>query len=282
MVASAAVLGWQGQGARCHGGAASWRPDLRDVGRWDRSRLGHGDRVGAARAFGYDLDRNSRRDRGRVHLHRTRTRADAGSCRAPRLGRADGRAARRGLRAARRLQFRCLRGRLGHDPAIPGGLTRRSRVVSGDVRADVQANKRRSQRLYDEIFGKGNFAAADELMAPDIVNHGPGAPPVPGTEGIKRQAALLRTAMPDLEVILHDQVGEGDRVASRWTGRGTHAGPLNLPTGLVPATGNAISFDEIRIDRHASGRIVESWWIPDRLTLWTQLGLLPAAPPTGR
>ena len=150
--------------------------------------------------------------------------------------------------------------------------------MSGDVRA----NKRRSQRLYDEIFGKGNFAAADELMAPDIVNHGPGLPPVPGTEGIKRQAALLRTAMPDLEVILHDQIGEGDRVVSRWTGRGTHTSPLNLPAGSIPATGNAISFDEIRIDRHASGRIVESWWIPDRFTLWTQLGLLPAAPPAGR
>ena len=144
---------------------------------------------------------------------------------------------------------------------------------------DVGANKRRSQRLYDEIFGKGNFAVADELLAPDIVNHGPGLPPVPGTEGIKRQAALLRTAMPDLEVILHDQIGEGDRVTSRWTGRGTHTGPLNLPAGSVPATGNAISFDEIRIDRHADGRIVESWWIPDRFTLWIQLGLLPAAAP---
>jgi len=150
--------------------------------------------------------------------------------------------------------------------------------MSGDIRV----NKERSQRLYNEIFGKGNFAAADELMAADIVNHGPGSPPVPGTEGIKRQAALLRTAMPDLEVILNDQLGEGGRVASRWTGRGTHTGPLNLPAGPVLATGNAISFDEIRIDRHAGGRIVESWWIPDRFSLWSQLGLLPAAPPTGR
>ena len=150
--------------------------------------------------------------------------------------------------------------------------------MSGDIRV----NKERSQRLYNEIFGKGNFAAADELMAADIVNHGPGSPPVPGTEGIKRQAALLRTAMPDLEVILNDQVGERDRVASRWTGCGTHTGPLNLPAGPVPATGNAISFEEIRIDRHAGGRIVESWWIPDRFSLWSQLGLLPAAPPTGR
>jgi predicted ester cyclase len=143
---------------------------------------------------------------------------------------------------------------------------------------ELQASKDRSRRLYEEIFGKGNYAAADELMAAGVINHGPGVPPVPGTEGIKRQAALLRTAIPDLHITLNDQFGEGDRVVSRWTGAGRHTGPLNLPTGPVPGSGNSISFDEIRIDRHADGRIAESWWIPDRFTLWTQLGLLPAPP----
>jgi hypothetical protein len=47
-----------------------------------------------------------------------------------------------------------------------------------------------------------------------------------------------------------------------------------LPSGPVEATHNRISFDEIRIDRHARGRAVESWFIPDRLTLWQQLGAL--------
>jgi predicted ester cyclase len=144
---------------------------------------------------------------------------------------------------------------------------------------EVETNKLRSRRLYEEIFGKGNYGVADELMAADITNHGPGSPPVLGTEGIKRQAALLRTAIPDLHVTLNDQFGDEDRVVSRWTGSGTHAGPLNLPTGSVEGTGTSISFDEIRIDRYANGRIAESWWIPDRYTLWQQLGLLPAPPP---
>jgi predicted ester cyclase len=143
------------------------------------------------------------------------------------------------------------------------------------MNSDMQANKKRSYLLYEEVFGKGNYEMADELMAADTINHGPGVPPGSGTEGIKRQAALLRTAIPDMEVLLNDQVAEGDRVVSRWTGRGTHTGPLSLPTGAVPATSNSIAFDEIRIDRHANGRIVESWWIPDRFTFWSQLGLLP-------
>jgi predicted ester cyclase len=146
------------------------------------------------------------------------------------------------------------------------------------VSGDLEANLRRSRRLYQEVFGKGNYSAADELMAADIINHGAASPPIPGTDGIKRQAALLRTAIPDLHVALNDQFGHGDRVVSRWTGSGTHTGPLNLPTRTVAATGNSISFDEIRIDRHDGGRIAESWWIPDRFTLWQQLGLLPVPP----
>jgi len=143
---------------------------------------------------------------------------------------------------------------------------------------EAETNKKRSRRLYEEIFGRGNYAVADDLMAADILNHGPGSPPALGTEGIKRQAVLLRTAIPDLRATLNDQFGHDDRVVSRWTGSGTHTGPLNLPTGPVAATGNSISFAEIRIDRHTGGRIVESWWIPDRFTLWQQLGLLPAPP----
>ena len=131
------------------------------------------------------------------------------------------------------------------------------------------------RRLYEEVFGRGNLAAADEIMESACVNHVPGAPPVIGTEQIKRQATLLRTAIPDLETILNDQFASGDRVVSRWTGRGTNSGPLMLPTGAVPPSGRQISFDEIRIDRFDGGRIVESWFIPDRWTLWQQLGLIP-------
>ena len=70
-------------------------------------------------------------------------------------------------------------------------------------------------------------------------------------------------------------MAEGDRVVSRWLGSGTHTGPLLLPTGTVAPTGNKVAFGEIRIDRFENGRIVESWFIPDRLSLWQQLGLLP-------
>jgi predicted ester cyclase len=139
----------------------------------------------------------------------------------------------------------------------------------------IEAQKEASRRLYVEIFGAGNFAVADEILAPDCVSHAADAPPRVGTDGIKQQAALLRTAIPDLTSTLEDQVAEGDRVVSRWLGYGTHTGPLVLPTGTVEPTGRKIAFGEIRIDRFENDRIVESWFIPDRLSLWQQLGLIP-------
>jgi predicted ester cyclase len=140
--------------------------------------------------------------------------------------------------------------------------------------AAADANKAMARRLYEEVFGRGNYDAADEIMAETCVSHGPGSPPSTGTSQIKRQAVLLRGAIPDLRVILHDQIAEGDRVASRWEGEGTFTGEFPGPAGPLASTGAAISFAEIRIDRFAGGRIVESWFIPDRMSLWQQLGLM--------
>jgi hypothetical protein len=68
---------------------------------------------------------------------------------------------------------------------------------------EVEANQQRSRRLYEEIFGRGNYAVADELMAADIVNHGPGSPPVPGTEGTglaRPGSRVIITLASDAEV----------------------------------------------------------------------------------
>jgi len=59
------------------------------------------------------------------------------------------------------------------------------------------ANKALSRRLYEEVFGRGHLTVADEILSQDHVSHGSGTPPQVGTEGIKKQANLLRTAIPD-------------------------------------------------------------------------------------
>ncbi len=138
----------------------------------------------------------------------------------------------------------------------------------------VERNKALSRRLYEEVFGGGNLDAADEILDANCVTHGPGTPSATGTESIKLQAQILRTAFPDLRPVCRAQVAEADRVVTRWTSTGTHTGPMTLPDGISEPSDEPIEFDEIRIDRFVGGRIVEAWFIPDRLRLWQQLGLL--------
>ena len=138
----------------------------------------------------------------------------------------------------------------------------------------IESNKALAARLYFELFGSGNLSVADEILAPDCVSHAADQPPRIGTDGIKAQAMLLRTAIPDLAVALEDQLAEGDRVASRWRGSGNNTGELRMPGRLVAPTARRVEFGEMRIDRFENGRIVESWFIPDRLALWQQLGLI--------
>jgi predicted ester cyclase len=97
-----------------------------------------------------------------------------------------------------------------------------------------------------------------------------------GPAPIKRQAQLLHTAFPDLAVEFVDQLADVDRVASRQRAAGTHAGPLRLPGRSARPTGQPVCFEEIRIDRYHDKRIAESWFIPDRMTLWQQPVLVPS------
>jgi steroid delta-isomerase-like uncharacterized protein len=138
-------------------------------------------------------------------------------------------------------------------------------------------NKALARRLYEEVFQQGNLDAADALLASDFINHipVPGAPPLRGTEGIKRFAAAILAAFPDHELLLEDQIAERDRVVSHWTIRGTQTGPLTLPNlPTIPPSGKRFEMTEIRIDRIADGRIAESWFVYDRLGWLQQLGAL--------
>jgi predicted ester cyclase len=65
----------------------------------------------------------------------------------------------------------------------------------------------------------------------------------------------VTAAFPDYHWELQDLVVEGDTIAARLIGRGTHTGPFD---GIVP-TGRRISTQELVIYRVADGAIVRCW-----------------------
>jgi predicted ester cyclase len=122
----------------------------------------------------------------------------------------------------------------------------------------LEANKHVVRRFNAEVIVAGDRAAFDTLIAPDFINHSapPGAPN--GAESMWTTfAKILRPALPDLVVTIHDQIAEGDRVTTRKTVTGTHRGTL---LG-VAATGRAVAIDVIDIVRVVDGRYAEHWGI---------------------
>jgi steroid delta-isomerase-like uncharacterized protein len=138
----------------------------------------------------------------------------------------------------------------------------------------MEANKKASRRVIEEIFGAGKYDLADELIQADGIGHDPALPaPVRGPEGLKESAQGYRAAFPDLKLTVDEAVAEGDLVAIRWTARGTHKGDL---FGISP-TGRQATVTGITIDRYKGGKIIESWTNWDTLGLLQQLGAVPTA-----
>jgi steroid delta-isomerase-like uncharacterized protein len=127
-------------------------------------------------------------------------------------------------------------------------------------------------RFVDEFWSKGNLAAADELMAPDVVIH---QPEVGGIAGLKAFNTALRGAFPDWYSTPEELVEEGDRVVERWTGRGTHRGAFQG----IPPTGKQVTVPGVVFYRVEQGKIAEFRGSFDMLSMLQQLGVLP--PPGG-
>lgn len=128
-------------------------------------------------------------------------------------------------------------------------------------------------RLFDEVFTKGHLDAADQLVAPEIIDHQFAPDGSPGRTMTRDQFKAfvrgLRSGIPDLRYTVEDAAQVGDKVWLRVRARGTDNG-----TGQFgyPPTGKPISIDVIDVARFADGQMVEHWGVPDRMSLLQQLG----------
>lgn len=143
-----------------------------------------------------------------------------------------------------------------------------------------ETNKTVSRRFFNEVFGKGNLAVADEIIVKDHINTGPGNPPglLPGIEGTKQLVTMYRNAFPDVHFTIDEQLAEGDKVMTRWTAHGTHQGEL----AGIPATGKSSTVTGVAVDRIVNGKITESWGIFDEFGMMQELGIIPKPELAGR
>jgi predicted ester cyclase len=116
-----------------------------------------------------------------------------------------------------------------------------------------------ARTALEQVCARGDLVRARELYAEDFIDH-VNTLEFHDQEGIARSVALYRTIFTDLEIRVLDQVGDGDRVTSRWMLRGTH----KRRTVTLPG---------ITISRFENDRIAEDWTVSDNLALVRQLGL---------
>ena len=141
----------------------------------------------------------------------------------------------------------------------------------------TETNKALSRRYLEEAFNQGKLNVLDEIIAKDHVSTGPGTlPGLPaGPEGDKQLITMYRNAFPDVHFTIDEQIAEGDKVVTRWTGHGTHKGEL---LG-IPATGKSTTVTGIAVDRIVNGKIVENWGLFDQFGMMQQLGVIPTLEP---
>jgi predicted ester cyclase len=122
----------------------------------------------------------------------------------------------------------------------------------------LAANKATVLRFNQQVIERGDDAAFAELMAPNFVNRTAAAGVPRGPEGMLYTFNhLLRPALPDLRVEIHEQVAEGDKVTTRKTIHGTHRGEFFG----IPATNRRVAIDVIDIVRLENGRYIEHWGV---------------------
>lgn len=133
-----------------------------------------------------------------------------------------------------------------------------------------EENKAIARRFLDELWNRSNFGFVDQLLAGDYDGHS--STVIRGPDGAMEFVPRLRNAFPDFQFSILDQIAEGDKVATRWTIRGTHEGEFQG----VPPSGKQIEMTGITIFRIANDKLIEGWTNEDVLGMLQQLGAVPA------
>jgi steroid delta-isomerase-like uncharacterized protein len=125
---------------------------------------------------------------------------------------------------------------------------------------------------FTEFINTASEKLAAELISTDAVFHVPGRPePMRGPAGYLAIIGMMRGGFPDIQWTLEETIAEGDKVAARFTMRGTHQGNFFG----VPPTGKKIVVQAMNFYRLSGGQFIEERGQPDLLGLLQQIDAVP-------
>ena len=97
---------------------------------------------------------------------------------------------------------------------------------------ESEENKEIAKKYY-EVWSSSDWDKLDELLAENYVTHTKLPGVTPDREGMKQWMMGVKSAFPDVQFTVEQQVAEGDLVVTRWSAIGTHEGAFMgiPPTG---------------------------------------------------
>jgi serine phosphatase RsbU (regulator of sigma subunit) len=128
-------------------------------------------------------------------------------------------------------------------------------------------NKALVRRFFEEVANQGNLDVADELLAPDFVDHDVIPEKVADIEDVKRNVAELQASFSDYHFSIEEQVAEGDKVVTRTIYNATH--DQEEYRGVIPS-GARITMETVTVHRVIEGKIVEARHTANTAGFWQQ------------
>jgi steroid delta-isomerase-like uncharacterized protein len=146
-----------------------------------------------------------------------------------------------------------------------------SRSEGRSKRMSLQRNKDTFRRYVEEVWKDEKLDIANEVFAETYLSHqSDGTALERGPEDVKKFVEEYRSAFSDIEDLVEDMIGKGNRVVTRWTLRVTHTGEFRG----IPATGKRITITGIGNFRLSEeGKVVESCDSLDKLGMLRQVGV---------
>lgn len=134
-------------------------------------------------------------------------------------------------------------------------------------------NKDVIRAFTEEVLNQGRWERLNDLVLENFVELDPLPGQEQGREGLKGVLVAMRTAFPDMHWTIWEQIGEDDKVVTRFTWTGTHR---DVFIG-IPATGHRVEVKGVVIDRLEGGKMSDSRILMDTMGMLQQLGVIPAA-----
>jgi predicted ester cyclase len=144
-------------------------------------------------------------------------------------------------------------------------------VTTGAASTPTEAELR---NFMEEVFNKGNAAAADQWVAENFVDRTPSPGQEPGLAGFKKMVTAMKEGMGDMRIEVQRVILSGDMAVMHVRQTGTHTVSM---MGEKP-TGNKIDAEGIDLIRFENGKAVEHWGYYQEMKFMQQIGMMPEMP----